>query len=396
MVGARFCRIQFNRGRNYCQFKAIKVESKSVAKRGGAGTDNKRFSIIIPTYKEHDNIGPLVERVNQALSGYEYQMVFIDDNSNDGTEELVSSLAQKYPVKIVVRRDKKGLASAVVDGLQHVDGDIVGVMDADLQHPPEVLLALLRGVTDGADIAIASRYVKGGSCEGWGLTRRLISKGAITMAHVLLPATRKIKDPMSGYFLFRKRALDGANLKPAGYKILLEMLAEGNFQRVMEVPYTFDTRSRGKSKLKVKTQVDYLKHLLSLMKRTGELTRFLKFILVGLSGIGVNQGLLWALIEKRGLQLLAANAVSIEVSIITNFILNDIFTFRDRRTMTAKATLWRWFKYNTVALPGAGINYGVTYGLTTFAGIPYLISNLIGIVLATLWNYILSTVWAWK
>ncbi len=352
-------------------------------------------TIIIPTFNERENIRPLVERLHRALSDG-YSILFVDDNSRDGTGELITELAGKYPVSVLVRRDKRGLASAVVDGLGKVDGDIVAVMDADLQHPPELVPALIDRVRGGADMAIASRYVAGGSCRGWGLTRRIISKGAIALAHIFLPFTRGIKDPMSGYFAFVRQGVDGSRLQPSGYKILLEMLGAGNFKSVAEVPFTFDTRSRGESKLKAKTQVDYLKHILSLMRRTGELVRFFKFILVGLSGVGVNEGVLFALRGGAGMHLLSANAISIETSIITNFILNDMFTFRDRRVKTVPATLRRWLKYNTVALPGAGINYGVTYLLTTFAGIPYLVSNLIGIALATIWNYVLSNWWAWK
>lgn len=357
---------------------------------------DKTVSLIIPTYNERDNIIPLVERIHHALSSYEYRILFIDDDSSDGTAELATGLSQKYPVDVIVRKDKRGLASAVVDGLKHVTGDIVGIMDADLQHPPEILPDLLKEIEDGADIAIASRYVKGGACPGWGLVRRIISKGAISLAHILLPATRQIKDPMSGFFMFTRQAIADADLKPTGYKILLELLMQGKFHNAVEVPYTFKTRSRGESKLNARQQIDYLKHIYSLMRRTGELRRFIKFCLVGGSGVLVNMGLLWLLTEAAGLPYLLSSAISIETAIISNFTLNDFFTFPDRRSPTIRSSLNRLLKFNLVCLGGLAINLGVLWLLTDIFGVYYLISNLVGIAVAVLWNYTINTWWTWR
>ena len=140
---------------------------------------DRLVSIIIPTYNERDNIEPLVKRINSALSGYNFEIVIIDDDSRDGTAVIAENLSNEYPVRVIVRKDEKGLASAVVEGFKQAKGEILGVMDADLQHPPEVLPDLLSAVEDDADIAIASRYVPGGAIPDWGLLRRLISKGAI-------------------------------------------------------------------------------------------------------------------------------------------------------------------------------------------------------------------------
>jgi len=334
----------------------------------------KAISIIIPTYNERENIIPLVERIDQALSNYDYEIVFVDDSSRDGTAELAIALSPKYPVKVRVRRNKRGLASAVVDGLKQATGQIVGVMDADLQHPPEVIPDLLQAIKGGADIAVASRYIEGGGCQGWGLTRRIISKGAIVLAHLFLPSTRRVRDPMSGFFI----------------------LMEGEFRDITEVPYTFRVRSGGESKLNARQQVDYLKHIYSLMKRKGELTRFLKFCAVGLSGVLVNMGLLWLLTEVAGLFYLVSAAISIETSIISNFVLNDYFTFRDRRSPQVKSFLSRLLKFNLVSLAGLGFNMGVLWLLTEVFGIYYLLSNLCGIAVATLWNYLVNTWWTWK
>jgi dolichol-phosphate mannosyltransferase len=227
----------------------------------------KSISIIVPTYNERDNITPLIERIDRAMSPRDYEVVFVDDNSRDGTAELINSLSGKYPVKALVRQDERGLATAVIHGIEHSEGDTIVVMDADLQHPPEVIPALLSQTENGADITIASRYIEGGGMREWGLLRRIISKGAIMLAHLFLPATRKVKDPMSGFFAFKRPALGKSRLKPTGYKILLEILIEGKFKNAVEVPYTFENRRGGESKLNARQQIEYLKHLFSLMRR---------------------------------------------------------------------------------------------------------------------------------
>ncbi|MBN1152422.1 MAG: glycosyltransferase [Dehalococcoidia bacterium] len=354
------------------------------------------LSLIVPTFRERDNIAPLVQRLDDALTGVDYEVVIMDDNSRDGTEELVADLSNSYPVRIVVRTDKRGLASAVVDGFAHARGAIVGVMDADLQHPPEVVPTLLHAIKNGADLAIGSRYVKGGGCEGWSLLRRVMSRGAGFLAHLFLPSTRGIADPMSGFFMFRPTIIQGATLLPTGYKILLEMLVMGRPQHVAEVPFVFVTRTAGESKLRITQQVDYLKHIASLMKRKGELVRFLKYCLVGGSGVFVNMGLLWLLTEVGGLYYLVSAAISIETSIVTNFVLNDYFTFPDRRAKGGKQLLARLAKFNLVSLAGLGLNLGVLWSLTSMVGLHYLLSNLCGIAVATLWNYLVNFWWTWK
>lgn len=353
-------------------------------------------SVIIPTYRERDNIKPLVERLARALSDYEYEIVVVDDDSGDGTAEIASELASEYPVRVLVRKNKKGLATAIVDGMAGAKGDVIAVLDADLQHPPEILPCLIRTINENRDLAIASRYVPGGGCQGWSTLRKIMSKGAILLAHLLLPKTRGCRDPMSGFFAFRRQCVAGVSMRPTGFKILLEILATGNFVSVAEIPYTFVTRERGKSKLNIGQQIVYVKHLISLMRRTGELRRFLKFCLVGLSGVVVNVGLLWFLTEFAGLYYLISAAISIETSIISNFVLNDIFTFHDRHQSGYGLFCKRLTRFNLVSLVGLGINMGILWILTDILGIFYLASNLVGIAAATFWNYLVNTWWTWK
>jgi dolichol-phosphate mannosyltransferase len=354
------------------------------------------ISLIIPTYNEKDNIVPLFERIHQALSGYKYEIVLVDDNSRDGTIEAAESLASRYPVKVIVRRGEKGLATAVVHGLKSASGRIIGVMDADLQHPPEVLPDLVKAVEGGADIAIASRYVPGGGCPNWGLTRKIISKVALMISHLLLPATRKVKDPLTGFFMFRRDNVDADKLKPTGWKISLEIMLMGDFPKIVEVPFIFEERSAGQSKLNSKQQIEYLKHLFSLMARTGELAMFNKFLAVGLSGVIVNEGLYWLLTRFGGMAdyNYLAVIISIEASIITNFILNDSFTFAKRRA--GKSFPGRLLKFNLICLSGAAIQTGIFMLFTRIFGIYDLLSLLLGIVAGFLWNYFVNRNWTWK
>ena len=354
------------------------------------------LSIVVPTYNERDNIRPLVERLGKALEGRKYEVLFIDDNSRDGTAEAASAMAPHYPVRIIVRTKERGLGSAVVHGFKNSTGDIICVMDADLQHPPEVVADLLRSVESGADIAIGSRYVKGGGCEGWSLTRRIISKGAIFLSHLLLPRTRGINDPMSGLFMLRRHVVEGANLQPTGYKILLEILIEGHFNKVAEVPYGFKVREKGESKLSSKTQIDYLKHLYSLMKRSGELARFIKFAIVGGSGVLVNLGIYVLLTRLLSLNEYVANVLSFEASVISNFVLNNYFTFSDRRGRGGFPFLLQFVKFNVVSLGGLLIQAGSIRLFYEIMGISDVVALAIGIVIATLWNYFLNSWFTWK
>ena len=357
---------------------------------------SKEISIVIPTYNERANITPLVQRIGNALSHRNYEVIFIDDNSPDGTADEVNSLAASYPVKVVVRQQKRGLASAVIDGFRHASADIIAVMDADLQHPPDIIPELMTAIESGADLAIASRYIPGSSLPDWSPVRKLISKGAIFIAHLLLPATRSVKDPMSGCFMLRRDVVSAVALNPSGFKILLEVLLLGKYRQVAQCPITFSSRDQGKSKLSARQQLDYLWHVYSLMRRTGELARFIKFCLVGLSGVGVNLGLLWLLTERAGLFYVLSAAISIEASIVSNFLLNNFLTFSDRRRQGIRALLNHLLRFNIVSLIGVGINLGILWLFTSVFGVYYLASQCVGIIFATLWNYLVNNWWTWE
>lgn len=349
------------------------------------------ISIVVPTYNERENIGELVRRLSDSMRGLEYEVVIVDDNSPDGTWKAAMELSSRYPVRVVRRVGERGLASAVVRGFREARGDVIVVMDADLQHPPEDVPRLIAALEE-ADVAVASRYASGGGVEGWSLARRVISWGATLLARLLLPRAKCVKDPVSGFFAVRRSAIEGVELSPVGYKILLEVLVKGRYRRVAEVPYVFRCRQRGESKLSSREVFKYVKHLLKLMKWSGELERALKFAVVGCTGIAVNEGLLYILRGCLGLKLAAAGLLAVEASVLNNFTWNDIWTFRDQRPGSLAA---RCLKYHAAVALGAGVNVAALLALTAL-GLHYLLSNLAGIALGFLANYMVSRHWVWQ
>lgn len=211
----------------------------------------------MPTYNEKENIQKLIPAVHRTLSRHEHELLVVDDNSPDGTADVVEEMSREYPVKVLRRSGKLGLASAVIHGFKHAKGDVLGVIDADLQHPPEYMVDFALAVMNGHDIAVGSRYTRGGKIEGWSMYRSLVSRGAIMLSKPLT----NVKDPASGYFFIKRRVIENISFSPIGYKILLEILAKGSYENVKEIPYTFRIRKHGKSKLDGWEYFNYLKLL---------------------------------------------------------------------------------------------------------------------------------------
>src|SRR5579862_337800 len=238
--------------------RAYSVPVTPERSRGGAPV----VSLVIPTRNEADNVRPLVGRVTAALGATAFEICFVDD-SDDATAELLLDIAQADPsVRCLLRQgaDRKGgLSTAVVAGLRMARGQYVCVMDADLQHPPELIPALLAEAERGADLVVASRYVQGGSHEGLGSpVRRLVSREATTLARLLFKEARQSSDPLSGYFLCRRSLIDGIEFRPVGFKILLELLVCVPELRVVDVPMTQSARSAGESKATARQGLLYL------------------------------------------------------------------------------------------------------------------------------------------
>ena len=213
--------------------------------------------MIVPTYNEAGSLPLLVGRLAAALATREWELIVVDDGSPDGTADIADGLGRTQPVRVVRRAGKAGLASAVVAGFAAAKGDVLVVMDADLSHPPEVVPALLDAVAGGAEVAVGSRYVRGGGTMDWPLRRRVVSRVACLMGQVLVP----VRDSTSGFFAIRRSVIDGVKLNPIGFKIGFEVMARGRYKRAVEVPYVFRDRELGKSKFGQREIMQYVVQL---------------------------------------------------------------------------------------------------------------------------------------
>ena len=201
-------------------------------------------SVVVPTYNEAAALPLLVARLAKALAGRTWELVVVDDGSPDGTADVAQALAATNPIRVVRRAGKAGLASAVLAGFAAATGEVLVVMDADLSHPPETVPALLDAVGAGADLAVGSRYVKGGGTMDWPLRRRVVSRVACLMGNALVP----VRDCTSGFFAMRRPVVDGVRINAIGFKIGFEVIARDRYGRVVEVPYVFRDRELGASK----------------------------------------------------------------------------------------------------------------------------------------------------
>jgi len=359
------------------------------------------ISVVLPTYNEAASIREVLQRASDALraTGEEFELIVVDDSSPDGTAELAEALASQLPVRVVRRPGRGGLALAVVDGWKVARGDVVGVMDADLQHPPEVLTRLVAALSSQrVDLVIASRSGSGGASADWSWKRRLTSWLATHLAACVLPWTlAEVRDPMSGMFLVRRRALEGARLEPTGYKILLEVLAKGAYDQFIEVPYRFEPRDRGSSKLGTRQALEYVLHLARLARCTGQLQTWARYATVGFSGAAVDVGLCVFLVQQMGWPVALALAVAIQVALLSNFLWNRVLTFRGvpfspgHRTRTSA----RLFQYEKVCLPGAILNASLTL-LLHWQGVALSVASAAGVMFGGAWNLLFNVPSIWR
>lgn len=225
------------------------------------------LSIVVPTYNEKDNINALFERLDAALDNISYEVVFVDDSS-DNTPDIILELQKEHNnVQLFHRTEEKGLATAVLKGFSLAKGEYISVMDADLQHPPEIIAKMYSAINQGYDFCIPSRYVEGGSDGGLNYWRKFVSWSARVMGWMALKSLRKISDPTSGLFMFRRQCIDGADLRPIGWKIMVEVLAMADYSTVCEIPYVFCERNAGESKISTKVTLEYIEQLINLRKR---------------------------------------------------------------------------------------------------------------------------------
>ena len=376
--------------------------------------ENGQISIIIPTYNESENIIKILHSIGEILpKNIPTQAIVVDDNSPDGTGKLVDDYLKNvkkiadYTIEIIHRKAKDGLGSAILKGIQQAKGDTIVVMDSDFSHPPQIIPKLIESIKKYQyDIAVASRYINGGKIQGWSFKRKFMSKFATLIAKKGLGIDTK--DPMSGFFAFKRNIIKGLNIDAIGYKILLEILVKTRDANIKEIPYTFQDRELGDSKLTTKTIIDYCRSVWKLYRHGKPMekqekrlsVKFLykagRFYTVGASGFVVNY--LISLLFAGGvsdLWYLHANVIGIIASITTNFILNKVWTFGDRN-FGAKRTISQYGKFAMFSSLGALVQLGMVYFLVDSNEVSYPIALILAVMTAAFGNFVLNKKWTFK
>lgn len=346
-------------------------------------------SVVVPTYNEGENLPLIIPRIcavlkNADLSG---EVIIVDDDSPDGTGQVARALAEEYPVRTLVRTAERGLSSAVLAGFDMSEAAVCVVMDADGSHPIEKLPDMIRPILENkADIAVGSRHVQGGAIGQWPLHRRIISKTASLMAF----GVTKMTDPTSGFMAIRRSLLDGLELDPVGWKIVLEIVVKSATDRLVEVPITFNDRQRGHSKMSLKEQWNYIRHLYRLYRyKTPGFIEFIKFCIVGFSGVCVDMGVVVALKTLLGLDTRLCAVFGFCVAVSTNYLFNRVWTFQGAGHVPLIRSYATFFSVCSI---GFLARLGVMHLLIEFTpldkGHGYMLINLIGIAVATAMNFL--------
>ncbi|HYH23034.1 MAG TPA: glycosyltransferase family 2 protein [Azospirillum sp.] len=355
------------------------------------------LAVVIPTLNEVGNIVPLLQRLDRVLDGIAWEAVFVDDDSTDGTTELLRRLAQERPnVRCLHRIGRSGLSSACIEGMLSTAAPHIAVMDADLQHDETLLpgmLAKLKG--EKLDIVVASRFAEGSSLGTFSSARERLSRVGIRLSRLVTGA--RLTDPLSGFFMLKREVLEetARNLSGQGFKILLDLFASAPRPlRFGEVPLHFRARHSGASKLDTLVMLEFA--ILLADKLVGKLIpiRFVLFVLVGAFGVGVHLSLLALAFRGIGLGFVAAQATATAAAMTVNFYLNNQFTYRDRR-LKGRRFLWGLASFYVACAIGAVVNLQVAESLFTL-GAPWPLAGLLGATVGAVWNFGVSSTFTWS
>lgn len=395
--------MQYLKNRNLIAVSRGLLEIDTLSRSTKSDLEQLQLSLVIPTYNERKNLEQLISNLVAILDQnipQKYELIIVDDNSIDRTCELALNLAARYSqIRVMSRQQEKGLATAIIRGWQSAKSEILAVIDADLQHPPEILVELWQEMEKGADIAIASRHVAGGGVSQWNVVRRFLSRGAQMLGLLILPEVLgRISDPMSGYFMVRRDAIAGKTLKPLGYKILIEIMARGNIRWIAEVGYVFRERKTGESKVTYRQYWAYIRHLIRLRWDLWQIERLVRFAISGMSGVLVNMTILYLLREYLGLGLTRSAIIAGELAIINNFYWNDRWTFRD---ISAKQKgkgkkFKRLLKFNLICFSGLMLNVLIINLLYNLFYFNEYLANIMAIALVTFWNFWFNLKLNWR
>jgi dolichol-phosphate mannosyltransferase len=354
------------------------------------------LTIVVPTFNEKANIPLLVERLAQLLTSCDWEVIFVDDNSPDGTAAAARAIgANDSRVRCIRRIGRRGLAGACLEGMLASQARYVAVMDADLQHDEGLLVPMLEALRSGrADVAVASRYLYGGSAAGLSKQRSRVSRGSNTLVRLLLGID--LTDPMSGHFMIRRDALEAIapSLSTQGFKILLDILATARGSlRTIELPSTFRERQHGESKLDSKIALDFAALVTAKLTNDAVSARFLLFCMVGLTGIGIHLSILSALLITN-LSFGAAQAFATIGAIAWNFVLNNLFTYRDQR-LTGWHFVTGLIRFQVICAIGAISNVGIATWIYDYDE-TWWIAGLGGALIGTVWNFVVSAALVWR
>ena len=354
------------------------------------------LTVVIPTLNEAGNIEPLLEKIGVALAGIEWEAIFVDDGSTDGTPDLLTSIAQNdRRVRMVRRIGRRGLSSAVVEGALASTTPIIAVIDADLQHDERILPDLYKAIAkDGNELAIGTRYAGNGSTGEWDDKRLKISRFATALASPIMKT--RLSDPMSGFFAVRRDVLLEAapGLSNVGYKILLDLVASSpRTLKLAEVGYTFGTRQSGESKLDEMVALEYIELLLD--KTIGRFVpvKLVQFGAIGVLGVGVHLALLYLTLNVLGAAFAAAQATAVVGAMTFNFALNNRFTYRDQQ-LKGLAWVGGLLSFYLVCSIGAIGNVGIgSLVYEQFHG--WWMAGIAGAIVGSVWNYVASGWLTW-
>jgi dolichol-phosphate mannosyltransferase len=355
------------------------------------------LAIIVPTLNERDNIEPLLARLDDALAGIRWEVVFVDDDSQDGTAALLLELQKHVPrIRVIRRIGRKGLASACIEGMLATTAPFLAVMDADLQHDETILPAMLETLRRGElDIVVGSRFATGGSRGELSGTRLLLSRLGRLVSRLVSHAD--LKDPMSGYFVLRRCFFDETvrRLSGQGFKILLDLFASAPRPvRFVEAPYTFRPRHSGASKLDALVVLDYVTLISDKLLGAYLPTRFVLFGLVGLLGVAVHLLSLAIAFKLFLAPFYYAQMIATFVAMTFNFNLNNVLTYRDRR-LHGLGLILGHFSFYLVCTVGAIVNFQIAETLFR-QRVPWLLAGLMGAVVSAVWNYGVSSTLTWR
>lgn len=354
------------------------------------------LSVIVPTLNERDNVEPLIAKLAVALAGIEWEAIFVDDSSSDGTPELVSSIAQTdRRVRLVRRFGRRGLASAVVEGVLASTTPVVAVIDGDMQHDEAVLPALYRAVADGCDLAVGTRYSGGGGIGDWDEGRARASRFATRLAGLVLKTP--LSDPMSGFFAVRRETVLKAlpSLSIVGYKILLDLVASSPEPlKVREVPYCFRSREAGASKLDSAVALEYVELLLDKLVGRFVPVKLIFFGAIGGLGLFVHLALLGLAHNLFSAGFAAAQTIAVLGAMTFNFVLNNELTYRNRRLRGARwvsGLLSFWFVCSLGAIANVGVG-----SFVHSSHYQWWVAGLAGAAIGSVWNYVASGWLTWS